>query len=107
MIEPASGAFPATFTFDLPEKVANWRPLVNWLLAIPHLAVLNALRALGQVIAVISWFAIVFTGQLPESFANIEAMWMRYELRVNTYVLFMREEYPPYVGVLRSISVPL
>lgn len=95
-MEPSSGGFPATFTFDPPEKVANWRPLVNWLLAIPHLAVLNALRALGQVIAVISWFAIVFTGQLPESFANIEAMWMRYELRVNTYVLFMREEYPPF-----------
>ncbi len=95
-MEPSSDAFPATFRFDTPEKVANWRPLVNWLLAIPHYAVLYGLRILGQVIAVISWFAIVFTGALPESFANLQAMWMRYELRVYTFGLFMRDEYPPF-----------
>jgi len=92
----SSSAYPADFTFDPPEKVANWRPLVNWLLAIPHFAVLYGLRVLGQVIGVISWFAIVFTGAMPESFANLQAMWMRYEMRVNTFGLFMREDYPPF-----------
>jgi hypothetical protein len=96
VVEPSNGGYPATFTFDPPEKVANWRPLVNWLLAIPHYAVLYALRILGEVIAVISWFAIVFTGKLPESFANIQSMWMRYELRVYPFAAFMREEYPPF-----------
>jgi Domain of unknown function (DUF4389) len=98
-MEPSSDAsaeYPATFAFDSPEKVANWRPLVNWLLAIPHFAVLYALRVLGEVIAVISWFAIVFTGKLPEAFVNIQSMWMRYELRVYPFVAFMREEYPPF-----------
>jgi hypothetical protein len=98
-MEPSSGAdqaYPAAFAFDRPEKVANWRPLVNWLLAIPHFIVLYALRILGQVIAVIAWFAILFTGSLPESFANIEALWMRYELRTATFAIFMREEYPPF-----------
>ena len=23
--------YPATLTFDAPERIANWRPLVNWL----------------------------------------------------------------------------
>ena len=96
VVPPPNGGYPATFTFDAPERVANWRPLVNWLLAIPHFAVLYAFRVLGQVIAVISWFAIVFTGNLPESFANIQSMWMRYELRVYPFVLFMRNEYPPF-----------
>jgi hypothetical protein len=95
-MQPSSASYPATFTFDPPEKVANWRPLVNWLLAIPHFAVLYGLRVLGQVVAVISWFAIVFTGQLPESFANLQSMWMRYEIRTYTFALFMREEYPPF-----------
>ena len=35
-------AYPASFTFDPADRVANWRPLVQWLLAIPHLAILNA-----------------------------------------------------------------
>lgn len=95
-MQPSSGAYPATFTFDPPEKIANWRPLVNWLLAIPHFAVLYGLRVLGEVVAVISWFAIVFTGKLPESFANLQSMWMRYEMRTYTFALFMREEYPPF-----------
>src|SRR5437899_1783410 len=95
-MQPSSAAYPATFTFDPPEKVTNWRPLVNWLLAIPHFAVLYALRALGQVIAIISWFAIVFTGNMPDNLANIQVMWMRYEQRTYTFALFMREEYPPF-----------
>jgi hypothetical protein len=95
-MQPSDSAYPATFAFDPPEKVANWRPLVNWLLAIPHFAVLYGLRVLGQAVAVISWFAIVFTGELPESLANLQTMWMRYELRTYSYGLFMREEYPPF-----------
>jgi hypothetical protein len=95
-MEPTNTGYPATFTFEPPDKVANWRPLVNWLLAIPHFAVLYGLRVLGQVVAVISWFAIVFTGQLPEALANVQSMWMRYELRTYTFAAFMREEYPPF-----------
>jgi hypothetical protein len=95
-MDPQSDAYPASFTFDPPEKVANWRPLVHWLLAIPHYVVLYALQMLGGVVALIAWFAIVFTGKLPEAFANIEAMWLRYQQRVYTYSTFMREEYPPF-----------
>jgi len=95
-MEASSAAYPATFTFDPPEKVTNWRPLVNWLLAIPHLAILYALRILSQVIAVISWFVILFTGNMPDTFGNLQAMWMRYEQRTYTFTLFMREEYPPF-----------
>ncbi|MCU1430314.1 MAG: hypothetical protein JWL83_4314 [Actinomycetia bacterium] len=95
-MSPASSAYPATLTFDPPEKVANWRPLVQWLLAIPHLVILYFLRILAQAVAFISWLVILFTGALPESLANIQAMYLRYEMRVYTYVNFMREEYPPF-----------
>jgi hypothetical protein len=96
-MEATGPAYPATFTFDPADKVANWRPLVHWLLAIPHLVVLYLLRIVSEVIAVISWFVIVFTGEMPEVFANLQAMYMRYEQRVYTYLEFMREEYPPFV----------
>ena len=95
MIEGAP-SYPATFTFDPPEKIANWRPLVNWLLAIPHLIVLTVLQTVSNVIGVISWFAIVFTGKLPEGLATFQAMYLRYTLRTYTYIGFLREEYPPF-----------
>jgi hypothetical protein len=91
-----NSSYPATFSFDPPEKVANWRPLVNWLLAIPHLVILYGLRILAEAVGIISWFVILFTGELPEGFANIQAMFMRYELRTYTFYLFMCEEYPPF-----------
>jgi len=49
-----SSSFPATFSFDPPERVANWRPLVNWLLAIPHFVVLYGLQILSRAVGVIS-----------------------------------------------------
>lgn len=79
-----------------PEKVANWRPLVHWLLAIPHWIVLYVLNIVSQVIALISWFVILFTGALPEGLANFQAMFIRYYVRVVLYAGFMREEYPPF-----------
>jgi hypothetical protein len=90
------GPYPATFTFDAPQRIANWRPLVHWLLAIPHLVIVNALGAVSEVVAVISWFAVLFTGRLPAGLANLQAMYLRYTLRTATYFGFLREEYPPF-----------
>jgi hypothetical protein len=85
-----------TFTIDAPEKVANWRPLVNWLLALPHHIILYGLGVLSEVIGLISWFAILFTGSMPEGMANIQLMYMRYQIRVYTFSAFVTEEYPPF-----------
>src|SRR5262245_8127067 len=91
----ATAVYPASFEFDPAERVANWRPLVSWLLAIPHLAILYALQAVAEVLSIVSWFAIVFTGKVPAGIVNFQAMSLRYAMRTMTYVLFMREEYPP------------
>ena len=93
---PESSSYPASFTFDPPEKVANWRPLVNWILAFPHFVILYAFRVVAEVVSVVAWFAILFTGALPESLANLQVMFLRYETRVYIYACFLREEYPPF-----------
>jgi hypothetical protein len=96
MMAGEGAAYPATLTFTPPAKIANWRPLVNWLLAIPHFIVLYFLGLVASVVAVISWFAIVFTGNLPMGLANVQMMYMRYWLRTYTFVEFLREDYPPF-----------
>jgi hypothetical protein len=88
--------YPATFSFDPPERVANWRPLVNWFLAIPHLLVASALRYVAQVLAVVCWFIIVFTGRLPTELANFQVMYLRYYVRTAVFAGFLREKYPPF-----------
>jgi hypothetical protein len=59
--------------------------------------VLYALRIVAEVIGIISWFYILFTGTLPEALANFQAMYTRYEVRTYTFSAFMREEYPPFL----------
>jgi hypothetical protein len=93
-MQPNPAPYPATFTLDPPEKVANWRPLVNWLLAIPHLFVLSALNSVSEIIGIVSWVIILFTGELPEALANFQVMIMRYSARTYVFAGFLKEEYP-------------
>lgn len=94
---PVAGAgFPLDLSLDAPDKIARWRPLVQWLLAIPHVIVLYGLGIVEAVVWVLSFFAILFTGQMPESFFGIMVMVHRYQWRVASYVFFMREDYPAF-----------
>ncbi len=93
---PAPGGYPLTLTFDTPEKIARWRPLVHWLLAIPHFIILYVLGIVAQVLAFVAWFAGVFAGTIPDGLQKPIAMYLRYNARVTTYALFQREEYPPF-----------
>jgi hypothetical protein len=96
VMDAAAPLFPATFRFDPPERIANWRPLVQWILAIPHLVVIYVLQIVAEVLSVVSWFIILFTGKLPPGIAGFQAMFLRYYARTVTYVAFLREEYPPF-----------
>jgi hypothetical protein len=95
-METFGQAYPATLEVDRAERIANWRPIVQWLLAIPHWAILNALQDLSGVVAIISWFVILFTGRLPEALANLQGLIIRYGNRTYAYAGFLREEYPPF-----------
>ena len=89
-------AYPASVDVRTPDKVANWRPLVHWLLAIPHLIIASVLSWVSELVAVVSWFVVLFTGRLPEGLANFQVMALRYWMRAYTYVLFLHDQYPPF-----------
>lgn len=89
-------AYPATLEVQTPEKLANWRPIGQVFMAIPHLIIGNALSALGQACAFIGWFAILFTGKMPQGLANIICMSLRYQTRAFAYAGFLHDQFPPF-----------
>lgn len=89
-------AYPATFTFEPPEKVANWRPLVQWIMAIPHFIVGYIVNIVASVCMLIAWFAIVITGKLPQGLADFICLANRYQTRIMAYGGFLHAEYPPF-----------
>ena len=89
-------SYPASLHVDTPERIANWRPLVHWLLLIPHYLVLAVLGAVSSVAAAISWIVIVATGKLPTGLAGFQAMFLRYSIAVVAYAHFLTDRYPPF-----------
>jgi hypothetical protein len=95
-METFGQAYPATLEIDRAERIANWRPLVQWLLAIPHFIILYVLGIVAEIAVILGWFAILFTGKLPEGLANLVCLYIRYNNRTLAYAAFLREEYPPF-----------
>ena len=79
-----------------PGKIARWRPLLHWLLAIPHFVILYVIGIVAYVVVIIAWFSGVFTGRIPDGLLKPLVMYQRYNARVSAYLLFLREEYPPF-----------
>jgi len=88
--------YPVVVEFDRDLAVDRWRPFVNWLLAIPHWIVLYGLNIVSRGIVLVSFFTVLFTKDIPDGLFNFQAMVNRYSFRVNTFVGFMKNEYPPF-----------
>jgi hypothetical protein len=82
---------------DARTDLNRWLPLVKWLLAIPHVIVLAFLWLAAIVVAILAWFAILFTGRYPRGmFGFIEGV-LRWTNRVNAYALVLvTDRYPPF-----------
>jgi hypothetical protein len=64
--------------------------------AIPHIIVLIFINIGWLVTTIIAWFAILFTGAYPEGLYGFAVGAMRWNARVQSYLLLLRDEYPPF-----------
>jgi Domain of unknown function (DUF4389) len=91
-----AGSYPVDIEVAGVLEVPRWRPLVNWLLVIPHLVWLWVLSVALQVLAIVSWFAILITGRLPEEWGDFMVGVLRYQWRILAYLYAWTEEYPSF-----------
>jgi hypothetical protein len=54
------------------------------------------LGAAIAVVAMISWFAILFTGRQPDALWRLTTFYMRWRVRAVSYLMLLRDEYPPF-----------
>lgn len=81
---------------DSPYEIARWRPLVNWVLYIPHGIILYALQILARAVFVVYWVMFLFTGKLHTGLYGMMAMYERYNARAGGFLLGWSEAYPPF-----------
>lgn len=69
---------------------------VKWLAVIPHLIALYLLLVAAQILTVLAWFAILFTGRYPRAFFPFTSGVLRWASNAMAYASLLRDEYPPF-----------
>jgi len=91
------GEYPVTYEVAYPEVPRDrWSVGLRIFYVIPHAIVLFFLGIAWWITTVIAWFAILFTGAYPAGLYRFGVGVMRWNVRVESYVLLMRDEYPPF-----------
>jgi hypothetical protein len=95
---PASAAagYPVSLAVASPPEIKRWLPFVAWLLALPHYFVFAGVAIVGLVCELIALFTILFTKRIPDGVVRFLVLTNRYGWRLTSYVLFLRNEYPPF-----------
>ncbi len=82
---------------ELPEVDPPRKAAANILLAIPHYIVVAVIGIGAAVVAVIGWFAVLFTGRWPEGMRDFLVRFANYYYRVWAYVSMARpDDYPRF-----------
>ncbi|HEX3790076.1 MAG TPA: DUF4389 domain-containing protein [Pseudonocardiaceae bacterium] len=79
-----------------PARQRRWTVLLRWLLLVPQFIVMWALGIATAVVAVISWFAALFLGRLPDWSIAYLSGYLGYYHRVAAYALLLVDTYPPF-----------
>jgi hypothetical protein len=66
------------------------------ILAIPHIIIVWCLGLAWAVSTMIAWFAILLTGSYPQSLYDFAVGVLRWNTRVEGYMLLLHDEYPPF-----------
>ncbi len=96
---PPFGDAPYPASIEIADPVGPRDRLtvgLRLLLAIPHVVVLLFVLLAWVVTTIVAWFCILFTGGYPQRMYEVGVGVLRWRLRVESYLLLMIDEYPPF-----------
>jgi hypothetical protein len=90
----AEGTYPVELRVAEPVPQNRWRVFFRLVLALPALLLAAAYGSLLFVVAVLGWFAALFTGRMPLGLRNAGALALRYTAQLYGYFFLVTESYP-------------
>jgi hypothetical protein len=91
------GAYPAALELEPPAGPRD-RLTVGFrlLLVLPHILALWVLGVAWALSTFVAWCSILLTREYPKSLYTFGVGMLRWNLRVEAYLLLLRDEYPPF-----------
>jgi Domain of unknown function (DUF4389) len=91
-------AIVSAFTYDVEYQEARNRltVLFRLILGIPHFIVAYAWGALTNILSVVQWFIVLFTGKRNEGIWKMQQSYLYYYCRVYGYVALLYDQYPAF-----------
>jgi Domain of unknown function (DUF4389) len=88
----------SNITYDVTYQEPRNRLTVAFraILAIPHMVVSSVWGYFAQILAMVQWFIIVFTGKRNEGIWNLQHAYLGYYARVMGYVSLLFDQYPGF-----------
>jgi hypothetical protein len=91
------GEYPAQLQVAMPEGPRDRLTVFfRALLAVPHLVALWLLSLAWAFTTAVAWAVILFTGRYPETLYGFAIGVLAWTMRVEAYMLLLRDEYPPF-----------
>lgn len=91
------GDYPADLQVSRPAEPRDRLTVAfRVLLAVPHLIVLWVLSCVWAFTTAVAWVMILFTGRYPETLYGFAIGVLAWGMRVESYMLLLRDEYPPF-----------
>ncbi|HEX5990138.1 MAG TPA: DUF4389 domain-containing protein [Solirubrobacterales bacterium] len=101
----AAGSYPVELHVAEPGRQNRWTAFFRLVLAIPALLLAGAFSQALAVVAVLGWFAALFTAEMPLGLRNLGALALRYGAQAYGYVLLLTGAYP-YSGPCHEVAPP-
>ena len=89
------------FAMERPAKLSRGLDFFNFikgLALIPHFIVIGFIAIGAMFVNLIAFWVILFTGKYPIGMHSFVAGYLRWTQRINNYVSFMTDKYPPFSG---------
>jgi len=90
-------SYPVRIGVPAPKaEYSRMKVLFRLIVGIPVLLLAYVQSLIAAVIALIGWFAILFTGRLSEGLFDPLRSALAYTTRANAYFMLLTEDYPPF-----------
>jgi hypothetical protein len=88
--------FPIRYEADYKDRPNRVTTFFRYFLAIPWVIVGSIYSIAAFVVALIAWFALLFTGRYPQGLYNFNAGFLRFTARVYGFFFLQTDAWPPF-----------